>query len=334
MSTQLSRPGRPADRPVPVLTALLVMTIALGVLWLSELVDQLSGNRLDELGIHARELDGLPEIYSAPLLHAGWEHLIANSGPFFVLGLLVLLGGALRWAVATLVSVTASGLTAWLLTPLGTIVLGASGLIFGWPTYLVVRGPPTRRPGQVLLGIAVLVVYGGMIWGVLPGAAGISWQAHLGGAIGGVLAAALLTVDRPIGRPPRTSVAAEPRARAESPAQTSRSSSPFWRSTRSAASRSRAAVRSSAEMRVRAKTSFELRRARRQASAKPSCPRPNRSAGGRRLPPEPGPPRPACPAAAKSKKRSSLRARFRLVTRARLRSPRIAGRTRSISAHS
>ena len=152
MSTQLSRPGRPADRPVPVLTALLVMTIALGVLWLSELVDQLSGNRLDELGIHARELDGLPEIYSAPLLHAGWEHLIANSGPFFVLGLLVLLGGALRWAVATLVSVTASGLTAWLLTPLGTIVLGASGLIFGWLTYLVVRGLLTRRPGQVLLG--------------------------------------------------------------------------------------------------------------------------------------------------------------------------------------
>jgi membrane associated rhomboid family serine protease len=192
MSTQLSRPARPAERPVPVLTALLVMTIALGVLWLSELVDQLSGNRLDEFGIHARQLDGLPEIYSAPLLHAGWEHLMANSGPFFVLGLLVLLGGALRWAIATLVSVTASGLTAWLLTPLGTIVLGASGLIFGWLTYLVVRGLLTRRPGQVVLGIAVLVVYGGMIWGVLPGAAGISWQAHLGGAIGGVLAAFLL----------------------------------------------------------------------------------------------------------------------------------------------
>ena len=192
MSIQLNGSESRADRPVRLLTALLVMTVALGVLWLSELVDQLSGNRLDEFGIHARELDGLPEIYSAPLLHAGWEHLIANSGPFFVLGLLVLLGGALRWAVATLVSVTASGLAAWLLTPLGTIVLGASGLIFGWLTYLVVRGLLTRRPIQIVLGVVVLVVYGGMIWGVLPGAAGISWQAHLGGAIGGVLAACLL----------------------------------------------------------------------------------------------------------------------------------------------
>ncbi|WP_344803582.1 rhomboid family intramembrane serine protease [Microlunatus ginsengisoli] len=168
------------------------MVIALGVLWLSELVDQLSGNQLDYYGIHARELDGLPEIYTAPLLHGGWEHLMANSGPFFVLGLLVLLGGALRWVVTTLISVTVSGLAAWVLTPIGTIVLGASGLIFGWLTYLLVRGILTRRPAQVIMGIAVLVVYGGMIWGVLPGAAGISWQAHLGGAAGGILAAWLL----------------------------------------------------------------------------------------------------------------------------------------------
>ncbi len=192
MSTvQPAGPSR-VDRPVPAVTAALVMVIALGVLWLSELVDQLSGNQLDYYGIHARELDGLPEIYTAPLLHGGWEHLMANSGPFFVLGLLVLLGGALRWVVTTLISVTVSGLTAWVLTPIGTIVLGASGLIFGWLTYLLVRGILTRRPAQVIIGIAVLVVYGGMIWGVLPGAAGISWQAHLGGAAGGILAAWLL----------------------------------------------------------------------------------------------------------------------------------------------
>jgi membrane associated rhomboid family serine protease len=206
MSTPLPRAGWPdpssattnraiggsTPRPMPPATAVLVMLLALAALWLSELVDQLSGNRLDNYGIHARELDGLPEIYSAPLLHGGWDHLIANSGPFFVLGLLVLLGGAVRWAVSTIVSVTVSGLTAWLLTPVNTIILGASGLIFGWLSYLLVRGLLTRRPAQVIIGIVVLVVYGGMIWGVLPGAAGISWQAHLGGAIGGVLAAWLL----------------------------------------------------------------------------------------------------------------------------------------------
>lgn len=173
-------------------SAALIMLVLLVGLWLLELVDQLSGNRLDQYGIHSREVDGLPEIYTAPLLHGGWDHLIANSGPFFVLGFLVLLGGAVRWVLSTLISVTSSGLAAWFLTPANTIVLGASGLIFGWLTYLVVRGVWSRKPAQVLVGVAVLVVYGGMIWGVLPGAAGISWQAHLGGAVGGVLAAWLL----------------------------------------------------------------------------------------------------------------------------------------------
>ena len=109
-----------------------------------------------------------------------------------MLGFLVLLGGVARWLLSSLTSILASGLFAWLLTPADTIILGASGLVFGWLTYLIVRGVWSRRPAQVLVGLAVLLVYGGLIWGVLPGAAGISWQAHLGGALGGVLAAWLL----------------------------------------------------------------------------------------------------------------------------------------------
>jgi membrane associated rhomboid family serine protease len=112
--------------------------------------------------------------------------------PFFVLGFLVLLGGLARWLASSLISIATSGLTAWLLTPDNTIVLGASGLIFGWLTYLLARGIWSRRAGQVVIAILVLLVYGGLIFGVLPGAAGISWQAHLGGAVGGVLAAWLL----------------------------------------------------------------------------------------------------------------------------------------------
>lgn len=172
--------------------AALVMLALLAGLWLLEVVDQLAGGALDGYGIEARELDGLPEIFTAPFLHAGFGHLLSNSVPFAVLGFLVLLGGVARWLLSSLTSVVSSGLFAWLLTPAGTIVLGASGLIFGWLTYLVVRGVWSRRPTQVLVGLAVLLVYGGMIWGVLPGAAGISWQAHLGGAVGGVLAAWLL----------------------------------------------------------------------------------------------------------------------------------------------
>ena len=172
--------------------AVLVMVLLLAGLWVLELLDQLSGNQLDQLGIHARELDGMPEIFTAPFLHAGWDHLISNSLPFFVLGFLVLLSGIARWLVSSLIIIVISGMAAWFLTPANTIILGASGLIFGWLTYLLARGIWSRRPAQVVIAVLVLLLYGGLIWGVFPGNTGISWQAHLGGAIGGVLAAWLL----------------------------------------------------------------------------------------------------------------------------------------------
>ena len=177
--------------PRPGAAALIMMGL-LAWLWLLEVVDTLTGHQLDNLGIHARELDGLPEIFTAPFLHAGWDHLIGNSLPFLVLGFLVLLGGLARWLLSSLITIVSSGLTAWLLTPAHTIVLGASGLIFGWLTYLLARGLWSHRPGQVVVAVGVLVLYGGLILGVLPGQAGVSWQAHLGGAVGGVLAAWLL----------------------------------------------------------------------------------------------------------------------------------------------
>jgi membrane associated rhomboid family serine protease len=172
--------------------AALIMVLLLAGMWVLELLDQLSGNQLDQFGIHARDLDGMPEILSAPFLHAGWDHLMSNSLPFVVLGFLVLLSGLARWLVASLIIIVISGLTAWFLTPANTIILGASGLIFGWLTYLLARGLWSRRPAQVVIAVLVLLVYGGLIWGVFPSSAGISWQAHLGGAIAGVLAAWLL----------------------------------------------------------------------------------------------------------------------------------------------
>jgi membrane associated rhomboid family serine protease len=178
-----------AQRP---LTAAITMILLLAGLWALELVDQLSGNALDSFGIHARELDGLPEIATAPFLHYGWDHLISNSMPFLVLGFLVLLGGLARWLISSAISIVSSGLAAWLLSPADTVILGASGLIFGWLTYLLARGLYSRKAGQVVVSLVVLVVYGSLIWGVLPSAAGVSWQAHLGGAVGGLIAARML----------------------------------------------------------------------------------------------------------------------------------------------
>lgn len=181
---------RPLVRAVEVIGGLLLL------LWAIEIIDVLTGHALDSLGITPREWSSLPKILTAPFLHFGWAHLIANSVPFFVFGVLVYLEGVRNWAIATLTIIATSGLLVWLISPSGSITAGASGVIFGWLTYVLVRGLFTRQIKQILLAAVVLLVYGGMLWGVLPMDAEVSWQAHLGGALGGVSAAWFLNGHR------------------------------------------------------------------------------------------------------------------------------------------
>jgi membrane associated rhomboid family serine protease len=164
-----------------------------GVLWLSEIVDTILGNRLDSEGIRPGSTDGLSGILFAPLLHGGFGHLIGNTVPLLVLGFLVLLSGVRQWAVVTAAVWLIGGFGTWLFGGEGTVHIGASGLVFGWLAYLVVRGFFTRQPWQILVGVAVFLVYGGALWGVLPGQPGISWQGHLFGAVGGVVVAWLMS---------------------------------------------------------------------------------------------------------------------------------------------
>jgi membrane associated rhomboid family serine protease len=174
---------------IGVLSAAFSMALLVGLLWLLEAVDQASGNALDSYGIEPRSGEGVFEVFTAPFLHVGWAHLAANTVPFFVLGVIVLLDGWRRWLTVTLWIVVCSGAMVWLIAPAGSVTLGASGVIFGWLTYLLVRGLYTRAPGQIALGVVLLLFYGGLLLGLLPTDTGVSWQAHLGGAIGGVRAA-------------------------------------------------------------------------------------------------------------------------------------------------
>lgn len=176
-------------RRSPLTTALVVMGGLLALMWGLEAVDQATRLPLDAYGIRPRDVDYLPHLLSAPWLHFGWGHLINNSIPFLVLGVLNFLAGAVRWLVTTASSILSSGLLVWLIAPTGTITAGASGLVFGWLAYLLVRGFYTRKLGQIALAAVVFLFYGGILWGVLPGAAGVSWQGHLGGFLGGALAA-------------------------------------------------------------------------------------------------------------------------------------------------
>lgn len=173
-----------------------VLVLLIGLMWASEFLDTLLNNRLDEYGIVAREADGLPGIVTAPFLHLGFGHLIANTIPLAMLGALIALGGARRLISVTVITVLLGGFGTWLASPPHTITIGASGLVFGYAAYLVSRSLFTRRFGQFLIGVAVVLIWGGaLLSGLLP-QEGISWQGHLCGGIAGVIAAWALGRDR------------------------------------------------------------------------------------------------------------------------------------------
>lgn len=163
------------------------------LLWVIEIIDAASGNELDQFGVQPRSNEGLLGILFAPLLHGGWTHLEGNTIPALVLGFLVLVSGIGRGLAATAIIWVVGGVGVWLVAPSNTVHLGASVLIFGWLVYLMVRGIFTRSAGEIILGLVLFFMYGGLLLGVLPGQPGISWQGHLFGAVGGALAAVVLS---------------------------------------------------------------------------------------------------------------------------------------------
>lgn len=162
----------------------------LAVMWAVEIIDFLFPFwHLDHLGIIPRHSSGLFGIVAAPFLHGGFSHLAANSIPFLILGGIVMLGErGVFWAVTIFVTVV-GGFGVWLLAPGGTVHIGASGLIFGYLGFLISRGLFERSPLWIAIGFGLLIAYGGMIFGILPGQPGISWQGHFFGFVAGILSA-------------------------------------------------------------------------------------------------------------------------------------------------
>jgi membrane associated rhomboid family serine protease len=157
--------------------------------WLLEGVDWLLGGALDWFGVIPRTAVGLRGILFGPFLHGNFAHLAANTVPFLILGWLVLLSGAQVFWRVTGITAVISGLGIWLFGATNSVHLGASGLIFGYFGFLLLRGFFERSLPAILGSLLVGIVYGGILWGVLPLEAGVSWQAHLFGFIGGWLAA-------------------------------------------------------------------------------------------------------------------------------------------------
>jgi membrane associated rhomboid family serine protease len=167
------------------------------VMWALEVIDTLDHHKLDQYGIQPHETDGLVGIVTAPFLHAGFGHLIGNTIPFVVMGILIALNGAVRVLAVTAIVGLVSGLGVWLVAPEHTNHIGASGIVFGYATYLMARGFYNRSALEIVIGIVILGIFGTALLSGLAPQQGISWQGHLFGAIGGVVAARVLARERP-----------------------------------------------------------------------------------------------------------------------------------------
>ncbi len=195
--------ARPRVLPARPGQAAMIIAAFTGLLYLTEAMDMVLGGALDQNGILPRQLEGLDGVLWAPLLHDGWPHLVANTVPVLVFGFLALAGGIGQFVAVTATIWLVGGLGTWLTGSPG-VHLGASGLIFGWLVFLLVRGFFARSLTQILLAVVLFGVWGSVLWGVLPGDAGISWEGHLFGAVGGLLAARLVArPDRPRPDQPR-----------------------------------------------------------------------------------------------------------------------------------
>lgn len=196
-SQRARRPGAGARAWI----AAQVILVWVALLWVLEAVDASTGHALDSFGIRPRRLDELVDVVPAAFMHFGFAHLMANTLPLLVLGFVAALRGVGRFLAVALTIIVVSGLGVWLTAPAHSNTAGASGLIFGLFGYLVVRGFVDRRITDVALGAVVAVLYGSILWGVLPTASGVSWQGHLFGLAGGVLAAFLTSARRAPGAP-------------------------------------------------------------------------------------------------------------------------------------
>jgi membrane associated rhomboid family serine protease len=180
--------------------AFFVMAGFLAVIWVLQIANWADNYRITlDYGIRPRDIASLPNVFSAPFLHFSWAHIEGNSGPLFIFGFLAAYRGVWKFVWVTILILVTSGLTAWLAEPSNTVGAGASGLVFGYFGYIMVRGFFDRHLIDVVIGAIMALCFAYQFSVLLP-RAGIGWQAHVGGLVGGVAAGWIFRERRP--KPP------------------------------------------------------------------------------------------------------------------------------------
>jgi membrane associated rhomboid family serine protease len=176
--------------------AFFVMAGVLAVLWIIQIANWADHYQLTyTYGIRPRDITSLPNILTAPFLHFSWAHIEGNSGPLFIFGFLAAYRGVKKFIGVTVLVVLTSGLTAWIVEPIG-VGAGASGVVFGYFGYIMVRGFFDRHIIDMIIGAIMALCFAYQFTVLLP-KAGIGWQAHIGGLAGGVAAGWIFRERRP-----------------------------------------------------------------------------------------------------------------------------------------
>lgn len=164
------------------LTQIGILLLALYIIHLFSVV---TGGWPVQFGIAPRTMIGLRGVLFSPLLHGSWSHLLANTAPLGVmLCLLALTKRYPLWPTTGAIWLL-TGMAVWLFGRPYSVQIGASGIIFGLASFLVTTAWLTRHLRTALAAIAVIVLYGSIVWGLLPGRRGVSWEGHLCGAVAG-----------------------------------------------------------------------------------------------------------------------------------------------------
>jgi membrane associated rhomboid family serine protease len=175
---------------VHVRSSAATISTGVGVLWFVHVLNLLTMSSLTSFGIHPRTWEGLVGILFSPFLHGSIEHLVMNTLSFVLLGGMMILRGKREFWTVSAVGAMGAGLGAWLLGAAGSVHIGLSGVLFAYLGFLMTRGFFERSVLPILVSLVMILMFGSMVWGVLPLTAGVSWQAHLFGFLSGIWAAA------------------------------------------------------------------------------------------------------------------------------------------------
>jgi membrane associated rhomboid family serine protease len=182
--------------------AFVTMCAVIPVLFLIEAIDRGTDGYLDTAGgIIPHHLDGLDGVVFSPFLHAGWAHLYGNAVPLILVGTFALAGGARRFIWSTALIMLISGLGVWFVGDSHSVVIGASGVIFGYLGLLFTRGFVERSWWNLGVAGFIGLLYWYQVYNLLPNDKQISWQGHLLGLVGGAVAAVVFRRRRPRPQP-------------------------------------------------------------------------------------------------------------------------------------